>query len=373
MNYLHHPPRENALDSLIDMIYEAAAIPELWSGVLERVSKETECFGGMLMTVNSKVFRWTASPNLKELTVAWISEGWMNRNSRAPRMLSLNRQGFIHEFDAFSSIEEINEQPEYKEFLHPRGFGWGAGTFVPLATADTIVFSIERRLSQGPVPEETISKLNSLRPHLARAALLSLQLNDQREQATLDAIGLLGIAAISVAETGRVVGTNSLISGLSSYLTWLAGDRLRFVDPKAGIFFARALETIRSDPSYVIRSFPLRAPGDKPSLVVHVIPVRRQGRDVFTRSDAIVAIVPASSPEAPEADLLQGLFDLTPAEARTARLLAQGQTLAEIASGEKLSIETIRSQLRAVFQKSGTVRQSELVALLNGLTINRKL
>lgn len=70
--------------------------------------------------------------------------------------------------------------------------------------------------------------------------------------------------------------------------------------------------------------------------------------------------------EAPSVDpgLLQGLFDLTPAEARIAKGIVGGQSLKKVASAHGISGETARSQLKSVLAKTGTHRQSEFVALI---------
>ena len=65
-----------------------------------------------------------------------------------------------------------------------------------------------------------------------------------------------------------------------------------------------------------------------------------------------------------DASLLQALFGLSPAEARVAGLLANGLTLKQIAHEQGTQHETVRKQLRAVYQKTGTNRQAELVRLL---------
>ncbi|NJL08424.1 MAG: helix-turn-helix transcriptional regulator, partial [Methylacidiphilales bacterium] len=58
--------------------------------------------------------------------------------------------------------------------------------------------------------------------------------------------------------------------------------------------------------------------------------------------------------------------DLTPAEARVARALIEGQSVTDFARTVGLSPETTRTQLKSVFAKTGTRRQIELVALLAG-------
>lgn len=58
------------------------------------------------------------------------------------------------------------------------------------------------------------------------------------------------------------------------------------------------------------------------------------------------------------------LFDLTPAESRVAVALVSGMKLKGIAKAHRTSIETVRSQLKAVYGKTGTRRQSQVVGLL---------
>lgn len=60
-------------------------------------------------------------------------------------------------------------------------------------------------------------------------------------------------------------------------------------------------------------------------------------------------------------------FGLTPAEMRLAAKLREGKTLKEAAEEMSVSINTVRNQLRAVFDKMGLKRQSDLVRALGDL------
>jgi DNA-binding CsgD family transcriptional regulator len=66
----------------------------------------------------------------------------------------------------------------------------------------------------------------------------------------------------------------------------------------------------------------------------------------------------------PAAARLRAEFGLTKAEARLALRLAEGTSLASAAQAFDVKLTTIRSQLQQVFAKTGTSRQSELVAML---------
>ena len=58
---------------------------------------------------------------------------------------------------------------------------------------------------------------------------------------------------------------------------------------------------------------------------------------------------------------------LTAAEAKLAGIIAEGATIDAAAKARGVSRETIRTQLKAIFSKTGTNRQTELVRLLGGV------
>jgi DNA-binding CsgD family transcriptional regulator len=58
------------------------------------------------------------------------------------------------------------------------------------------------------------------------------------------------------------------------------------------------------------------------------------------------------------------LFRLTPAEAAVATQLGSGRALRDVAESLDITVGTARNHLKAIFQKTGAHRQSELVALM---------
>jgi DNA-binding CsgD family transcriptional regulator len=63
-------------------------------------------------------------------------------------------------------------------------------------------------------------------------------------------------------------------------------------------------------------------------------------------------------------DLLRCHFGLTPAEARLALHLVAGETLRSAAVKLSITYETARSELKNIFNKTGTCRQAELVIVI---------
>jgi DNA-binding CsgD family transcriptional regulator len=101
-------------------------------------------------------------------------------------------------------------------------------------------------------------------------------------------------------------------------------------------------------------------------LVLHTIPLGEGGSDA---SNTVIILVDLRYSPRPTPGVLQKLFDLTPAEARLAIEIAGGRTLSEASVKMGLSSATLRTQLSAVFTKTQTRRQAELVALLTRVAI----
>jgi DNA-binding CsgD family transcriptional regulator len=64
---------------------------------------------------------------------------------------------------------------------------------------------------------------------------------------------------------------------------------------------------------------------------------------------------------------LAELFGLTPAEACLAVALAGGKRLEDVAEERGVRMPTLRTQLRAILDKTGTRRQADLMRLIVGL------
>lgn len=79
---------------------------------------------------------------------------------------------------------------------------------------------------------------------------------------------------------------------------------------------------------------------------------------------AVIRCYPLQHDAEPDPALVAEAFELTPAEARVAAQLARGLSAMEIAALRGVSMQTIRAQIRAVFEKTGINRQSDLVRLL---------
>jgi DNA-binding CsgD family transcriptional regulator len=356
--------------ALVDRIYECSLASELWPAVLDELAGIADARGGHLFAAATRVVNWTASETLRDGMGRFAAGDLLTRGQRAIRLCRARHAGFLTEYDLYTD-EELAADPFYSDFLWPAGLGWATGTAIPLPTGDTLFLTLERNKERGPVEPAIVRRLDALRPHLARSALISARLQLERARVASETLALIGLPALVFDGRGKVLAANHLIEALTDHLSWRARDRVSLTDPGAEAIFQNAIATIDRENAAPVRSFALRGVDANAAMVAHVIPIRRAAQDILVRCAGILVTTPLTLPQAPPVELVQSLFDLTPAEARVARRLTAGETAEQIASTNRVSLNTIRTQLRGVLEKTGCRRQAEVVALLGGIATPR--
>jgi DNA-binding CsgD family transcriptional regulator len=145
--------------------------------------------------------------------------------------------------------------------------------------------------------------------------------------------------------------------------------RLVVRDPFARTLLNQFINRLGAVPDLVecaVDPIAIRREGKQP-VVVRAVLIHGAGRGPFLGAGALLTLTPIGPREPAPPALLAQAFALTPAEARLAVIIAQGATPERAAGLLGISRQTARNQLKAVFAKTGTHRQSELVALLSRL------
>lgn len=355
--------------STLDLIYEAALLPSKWMPVLNNLARSIGAEGTLLFSAHEGASRSIVSEGIVDLVESFNAEGWDARNARAARLLAKSESGFVSDFDLFTE-EEMLQQPMYSEFLRPKGFGWGAATSLQTVNGHTMVFSIEKRFKHGPVDESAIAYLNRLRPHLARSAFLGSQLEFQRITTAVNAMQISGLAAAVLSAAGDVLVANLSFENLAPQVCIGAFQRLKFASRPANERLGAAFDKTRRNNralSSTSGSFTLPQHEGHPPAVVHLLPMCGDARDIFARAAFFLIVTPIDRQRVPSTQVIQELFDLTPAEARVAIFLAGGMDAKGVAKKLSLSQDTVRSHIRGILTKSDMPRQTDFVAAVASL------
>jgi hypothetical protein len=199
---------------LIDRIYECAFEPECWPGVLDELARIADARGGYLLTVNAGLQNWIASESMRIPMEQTVKGDWLRRGQRLRRICSARRCGFLTEYDIYTDAE-LADDPLYRDFLWPAGFGWAVGNAISLPTGDTLIFALERMKKRGPVEPSVVQQLDPLHPHIARSALMSARLQLERARAASETLELVGLPALVFSERGKILAVNHLMEALT--------------------------------------------------------------------------------------------------------------------------------------------------------------
>jgi hypothetical protein len=150
----------------------------------------------------------------------------MWRGQIIARLFALRHAGFLTDLDLLTP-DELDREPIYHDFWRPHGVGWAVGTAIPIPTGEKVFLIMPRRADRGPVERTVVQKLDELRPHIARSALMSARLHLERARMASETLAALGLPALVLNDQGKVLAANHLIEALTVYVQWRAQDRVR--------------------------------------------------------------------------------------------------------------------------------------------------
>ena len=356
-------------EALRDRIYEAAMIPELWPQSFDLISAEIGAFSMALMSISQEgTFRAVSSPHIAEPLAEFLQTDLPSQNVRMKRHVEIGGATFIRDVDIMT-MDEIDADPIYNAFLKPMGLGWTAGAIFQEPSGSTLVFDLLRKRDLGAFTLADMERLNRLKSDLARASFMTTRLGFHEAKTVASTMASLGLPSAVLGASGRCHAMNAEMEAFSPRIRTGWGDRIQLQNADANRLFQFSLQCLKEATTPEVLSVPVAAGEHTPPLVIHLVPVRRNARDIFSAATTIMIVTTVGTPGPPNLSVISGLFDLTRAEARVAQELASGRSSDEAATALNLSTNTVKTHMKAIFRKTGVKRQSELMALLSGIVL----
>jgi len=223
------------------------------------------------------------------------------------------------------------------------------------------------------IPNGSLETAQLLLPHLAKAIELgrSFSLLKMRYKAVLSALDHVEIGMCIALGRGEVIVANreaERIFDLDDGIR-LARDQsflCRDADLGRSVMEAigMAAETIRGENNLaeVVLAVP-RLSGKHPFLI-EIVPLRDHAGEVEASLEgALITLIDPGNPKPFSTARLVEAYGLTRAEADVCRYLVDGWTNVRIAHERAVRIDTIKTQITSILQKTGTRRRSELIRL----------
>jgi DNA-binding CsgD family transcriptional regulator len=353
------------LELLIDRIYEAAGSPRLWADVTQNLGDHIDadqCVLGIVPQAGSA--RWIKTPARNGQShpepiaethrIVWPDGRWSR----------LSQVSFVQSNESSSPAGGGRSRRETRAL-------WQVGTAIPLPAGDLAILVAERRAENGPFGARSLSSLDVLRPHLVRACHLSARFGCERACITTTAFDRLGLPAAVLSASGQILAINTHLQARHEKIASGQHCDAIFKSYTNSKILLDAISGVTKGHRESL-TLPVRALSDHRAFVAHILRLDTRQTGIFDPSALQVVLNQVGTPSAPDNNLLHLLFDLTPAEARLLRALASGMRLQLYAESIGVQASTVRSQLKSIFNKTGTTRQAELVGIVASIsTFNR--
>lgn len=334
--------------------------------MLDLISEAVGAAGAGLLQSDTRTSDIPRSAGVDEVFSSYFANGWHTRDVRAERgvPLLLRGQKVITDQDVVTA-EQMRRLGFYTEHLAPHGFQWFAAIGFWSGSA-LWGMSIQRLAREGPFGDEDKRALAELSQRLTEAATLSKAVGQAVVSGVTSAMHLVERPALALDWLGHVIEINAAAERLLNDEFRVRDRRLYVRDQQARLLLDALIDQLRITPdTAALPTNPIvvQRPGDRP-LVIRILPIAGAARSPFLGARALLVLSDLSPKSRPFPDLLSRTFGLSPAEARLASLIATGVSPEQAAEQLGIARETARNQLKAVFSKTHTHRQAELVSLL---------
>ena len=362
------------LDALIDQIYAAPLHPGSWGKVVADVgaalgaTSATSLWFGQGGADLLRVDQWNVDPE----ALAIYQDHFLPNcpRYRASRDLEV---GAVYD-DRRERAAQDDRSRAYYDFMDRYDLGLAQIALAEKRPALTIGMNFYNRVGDG-MSADGGRILAQLAPHFRRACNLTQTLGDVVERAALaDAWFASRTASVTLDMSGNVVRLNDAAEKLLALADGLTMAKRRLVAASAAdqdrlrAEIALALRTasvVETNPAggFVL----LTRPSGRPAYALSAIPLH----GAQTRERVILTIsqtVPHLPPEA-----LRRAFGLTATEARITAALAEGKSPDQIALDRGVSLQTVRSQMKAIYSQLGVGSQAELVSRVTAAALGVRL
>lgn len=384
-------------DDLVHQIYDAALEPRRWPAVMEHLiqacgghcgalftPQHPPAQGGVMVPINLPA-------SMMELWAARFSGPENDPFTRAALARGQFREGMALIGDDLVPQQELRSSRFYRDLWEPVGIGRMCGGVIFDSTdahkLPTVVV-VFARPTDPPFDAVQTDLIRRLLAHLSRSLGVMFHLRDSRlrEVSSHAALDRLACGVVLLDARGDVCFLNtSAAAQVATEHLWrldsagpaprrlVLAPRLRRFEPDLRRAIQSALQPLdEGSDAHFSQALVLPDAEGKPACVVHAAPLGEGAAPgLFPTGDTTPRVILflydlAAAFSVPPA-LLVRLFDLTDAEARAALQVLQGGGVEAMAQRLEVSVNTVKTQLRAVYDKTQTHRQADLLKLLLAL------
>ena len=359
------------------LIYDAALDAGRWVGVLDSLRDAFDAVSSVLVLtdplrrdVNLAVASGVmADPRLQDE----YQRRWADRDPALAHFARTPAGAITTTSRLWSDPQDRAAFAFHREFYAPNGLSDSMVVSLEQGGGRLGLLALTRGTSQPDFSEGDIERLLALTPHLQR----SLQLHDQlagqvqRGGPLSAAAELMASGLLVLDHAGAVLAANAAArriarrdDGVS-----LANDRLGFPeDPAAAALCRRYLAGVLGGGEHAAGGqFLVRRTGGQSipyGLTLAPLPPIAGALASGARQGVMVVVTEPKAPSSRTVGVIATHFRLTPSEEALLVAMVEGRSLAEHAAAREISANAARFHAKAIFAKTQTRGQPELVRLV---------
>lgn len=262
----------------------------------------------------------------------------------------------------FISYDRIHKDQTYQELILPAGLGHFSGVPVIHNSEMTAGIALHRRITDAAFNDEE-ARLHEMASAVCAPVLeFASLIESQNVRSTVDLFGKTKAVAI-LDYSGRIRDNNQMFERmLKAVAARIDRTRKLVLESEAD---RKALRSgLGNHLGIVGGAFVLTSKARSEKWLCRLYP-----KPAFTvvgpeAGHALLVAEQIDRPLVLNIDLIQQVFDFTPTEGVIANALFQGKSVRDISVDRDISVETVRSHIKSILQKTETNRQAELVAKL---------
>lgn len=367
------------LSFLIGDIYEAAYNPGHWQAVLEKITTLTQSKATALMYQDLKIQSATST----------------YYHGHDPRAMK-EYQEYYGAFDPFfrlstetvpigKAVADYHMIPDRKQLeqvcgefftgiMQPYDLLYIGGVTLFNDSERIGALTLNRGEKQGPMLQQHLELLTELAPHVQRALRIHSEFVRLKSEENALRIGFdkLVMGLVLFDSMAKPVYINPLAEAILQEhpAINLRNEMINAANDEENRMLRRLIYSAVNQHEDVDArggSIGLHHPEKATPLPVMITPLYHSdflGQDNVHHVTAAMYITDPEKSISVSPEVLSDIFSLTPKESAIAVALTNGLSVEEISQINGTTLNTVRSQIKAIFRKTGTNRQTELVRIL---------
>lgn len=356
-----------------DLFIAAAFQPDLWLESLNVLARSTKSTHGQLIGIGADrdvlfnlVTRFDAQDFATFVEIGGGSPDTSFRIAAAHREIVVgNHDQIVHETH-YQVVVPTLVSTRYVDWCEEVGIPYGCQSNLVVDGYRMIGLAVLRNRTDGQTTPQDRAVFAAATHAARRAVRLQERLEGQQAQFVSGALDAIGICAFLVDSKGRLIAHTNRADHLLSNGTVLLKDG-RLDCRVAPMSLRQAVEALVADtdalPHVRLMGDPIA--GGRPMLFEGFrLPAKDWSLGKLPK--AIIIANPPRSDRVSMASFVMSLYRLTSAEVDIAMRLMDGQSRSQIAVDRRVTPETLKGQIKSLYQKMGIASEAALIRLLSG-------